>query len=97
MLIGKLVEVRGHQIDLRAVLGRDPEDVTSDLIIWKPGLNYILPFERRVHDQEYIDRYNAMREPGTEPLAPRHIVHVPIDNGPAWVLFEEKLLRKEVL
>ena len=97
MLIGKLVEVRGHQIDLRVVLGRDPEDVTSDLLIWEPREKFILPFTRRVHDQEYIDNYNAMREPGSEPLAPRHIVHVPIDNGPAWVLFKEELLHKEAL
>jgi len=96
-LYGKLIEVLDHQIDLRAMLSKEPEDVTTDIIIWEPRDRLIIPFTRRVHDQAYIDWYNSLRGPGSDPIGPRHIVHVPIENGPAWVIFKDELVHKNVI
>lgn len=92
MMIGKMVKVINHTINLHTELKPDLNDVQSDLIIWKPNPNYIFPFTRRVHTQEYLDKYNAYREPDTEPMGPRHLIYVPIQEGSVWVIFEQELV-----
>jgi len=104
MLIGYPVTSKDHTIDMSFLAPF--KDKKCEVIIFRPSETMILPFKRWIHTDNEIEHYNLLMAKGEvedgvaggtygRMETDRHIIHTPIENGPAWVIVESDDLLRE--